>query len=180
MHPILRSVFLLSALLLAACAGSPTPTPTPTAEPTPEPFESDAFGGLSLTIPMPMPGTLVPPLRGDPRFADPLPFDEISFTQVGGAANVQMTLVLAADGTYTRNDETGTIPLEQVDAIARRLRAIDFFNLEGIFTGPVRADTLYYSLTVDGPDGSRTIDTQDDLTPPELLELFRLLSEIGQ
>jgi hypothetical protein len=60
-----------------------------------------------------------------------------------------------------------------------RLNQIDFYRLQGVFTGPALPDGYFYSLTVESAIGSRTLSAQDGYTPPELMELFAFFSDLG-
>ncbi|MCC6802987.1 MAG: hypothetical protein IT319_08885, partial [Anaerolineae bacterium] len=41
------------------------------------------------------------------------------------------------------------------------------------------ADAYRYSLTVNSPNGSRTIDSVDGMTPPELYQVYDAIRSLG-
>lgn len=167
-------------LLLAAC-GAATPTPTPTATSSaPDLSGTDEVSVISMTIEVPIPGTLVPGLSNMPRGGrPPIDFDAVYFSRSGGIAGQTLTVELHADGTLIRNEETSSVPEETLTEVNDRLNRIDFYGLQGIFTGFASPDTYSYNLTVESSIGSRTISAQDGYTPPELLELFDFFSGLG-
>lgn len=182
------SIALIFLLMLAACTGggdqSPTLAPTlpPQAETTPEEptLEPIPASDVQLTLAAPIPGTLVvaAPTVGEPTIV--LEFTDLTFTRSGGLVGQPITVVVNADGSILRNGTASTITPDQVEAIRSRLDRINFFQLQGIFTSAGNsADIFTYSITVNGNMGSRTIFAQDGLIPPELIDLFTLLAELG-
>jgi hypothetical protein len=171
---------LLLILLFAACnPATPTPTATPTAEAT-----SDAgtgqLGVISLTIEIPPPGTLVVNNSNVPEGGrPPIELDTVTFARSGGIAGQQLVIELHSDGTLIRDGETSNVSEAVVADANNRLNLIDFYGIQGIFTGPLAPDAFLYSLTVDSNIGSRTINAQDGLTPPELVDLFSFFSQLG-
>jgi hypothetical protein len=186
--PRLCIALTLILLLVSACAGGggvPTLAPTlpaDAAENTPEAAEeadSEGIADVQLTLAPPIPGTLVvaAPTVGEPTIV--LEFDDLLFTRSGGLVGQPITITVLRDGTVTRNGVSSTITPEQVEQIRSRLDRINFFQLQGIFTGGASSDVFSYSLTVNGNLGSRTIYAEDGRIPPELIELFTLLAGLG-
>lgn len=173
-------------VLLAACGGSPAPTATPEPQPTtPETAETSAvnpFGDMPVT-PAALPGTLIPASGAtvESSNAEPFRFDNLVFTQTGGLSGVDVRVELRSDGTLIRNGETTTVSAEEVRRITDMLDAIKFFQFEGIFVGSgAAADAYRYTLTVNGPQGSRTVTAEDGLTPMELLFIFDSIRALGE
>jgi hypothetical protein len=173
---------LILILLFAACSPEiPTPTATPTAEATATiAADSDQLSVLSLTIAVPIPGTLILGNSNVPPGGRPaLEFDTVYFTRTGGIAGQQLLIELRRDGTLIRDGESSTVPDATVADVDNRLNLIDFYGLQGIFTGPVAPDAFIYNLTVESNVGSRTISAQDGFTPPELIDLFSFFAALG-
>lgn len=185
----MRFVLALTlTILLAACGGSPAPTSTPESQPTPETAttaevsEVNPFGNLPAT-PAALPGTLVPASGAtiESPNAEPFRFDNLVFTQTGGLSGVDVRVELRSDGTLIRNGETTTVSAEEVQRITDMLAAINFYRFEGIFVGSGAAPDAYrYTLTVNGPLGSRTVTAEDGLTPMELLFIFDSIRSLGE
>jgi hypothetical protein len=170
-------VCLLFALLLAAC-GSTTPTPTstlpaPTTGPAAE--ATDELSVLSMTIEVPISGTLTYGQSGVSTFE----FDKATFARTGGITGQTLTVEVNADGTLIRDGESSSVSETVVADINTRLNTLNFYGIRGVFTGPASPDAYSYFLTVDSPMGSRTLNTQDGMTPPELLDLFSFFAELG-
>jgi hypothetical protein len=174
------AVCLVLILLFAAC-GTATPAPTATAtEDASDLSATSEVGVLSMTIEVPIPGTVMPGLSNMPTGGRPtIAFETVYFTRSGGIAGQTLNLQLEADGTLTRNDETISVPETTVAEVNDRLNRIDFYGLQGVFTGPVSPDAFSYDLTVESNVGSRTISAQDGFIPPELLDLFNFISQLG-
>lgn len=171
---------LLFILLFAACnPATPTPTATPPPEVTLE-AGTNPLGVISLTIAVPPPGTLIVGSSNVPEGGrPPIEFSTVYFSRTGGIAGQQLLIELRRDGTVIRDGETSSVPETTVADVDNRLNLIDFYGIQGIFTGPLAPDAFLYSLTVDSNVGSRTISAQDGLTPPELVELFNFFSQLG-
>lgn len=182
-------LLLLSALVLSACGGN-TATPTNTAPPpmTPETptLEPTLFITsttspieiLAQTVTVPVPGTLAVP--GGFGFVRDFSYDVINFTQTQVQGSTTLTVLLQSDGTVTRDGVVSQATPEQLQAIARMLGEMNFYSMQGQFTGAdAGSSTFSYSLTISGDDGSRTIYAQDNLTPPELMNLFEALQTLG-
>ncbi len=174
-------------ILLAACGGSPAPTATPE-PPTPEPATTaetgaaNPFGDLSAT-PAALPGTFIPASGAtiESPNAEPFRFDSLVFTQTGGLSGVDVRVELRGDGTLIRNGATTSISAEEVQRVTDMLAAIDFYRFQGIFVGSGASPDAYrYTLTVDGPLGSRTVMAEDGLTPMELLFIFDSIRALGE
>jgi hypothetical protein len=174
------AAILLLVLLFAACnPATPTPTITPPPEVTLEAGTNPA-GVISLTIAVPIPGTLVVGSSNVPEGGrPPIEFTTVYFSRTGGIAGQQLLIELRRDGTLIRDGETSTVPESVIADVDNRLNLIDFYGIQGIFTGPLAPDAFLYSLTVDSNVGSRSINAQDGLTPPELGELFSFFAGLG-
>lgn len=178
---------ILSTLLLAGCGGgAPAATSTPeppTATPTVPPVEvgDNQLATLAATagVSIPMPGTLVvPTLPANATAVPSIVITDLSFTRSGGLAGAEpLNIYLKGDGTLTRNTQPVTsATAEQVSGIAALLDRIHFYDLEGIFTAPGGStDTYKYTLTVNTENRSRTLTSQDGMTPPELFEVYNAI-----
>ena len=178
---------ILCALVLAGCGGgapgaTATPAP-PTETPTVQPVEQGAnqLATLAATsgVTVPQPGTMVvPTLPPDATAAAPIEIFDLSFTRSGGLAGaVPLNIYLLGNGTLTRNAEAAaSVSAEQVNSLAALLDRIHFYDLEGIFTAPGGSnDTYKYTLTVNSASRSRTLVSQDGMTPPELFEVYNAI-----
>lgn len=178
---------ILCAFVLAGCGGgapAPTETPVPPTEtPTVLPVEQgeNQLATLAATsgVNVPQPGTLVvPTLPPGATPAAPIQIIDLSFTRSGGLAGAApLNIYLLGDGTLTRNAEAAaSVSAEQISSIAALLDGIHFYDLEGIFTAPGGStDTYKYTLTVNSADRSRTVVSQDGMTPPELVEIYNAI-----
>ncbi len=188
MRPLLL-VAIIGVLLLASCNNTPEPTATPVpptatevVAPTAVANPADNLGDFEGTITVPIPGTLTVGNTGETPDAPttPLALDKLTFTQTGGAANVKFVIQLQGDGTLTRDGVTSTVSPDQVQQIAALLDQIDFYHLQGTFvSADSSADTYRYSLNVESAVGSRTIFSQDGLTPPELEQIYDAIRALG-
>ena len=189
MRPILL-VAIIGVLLLASCNSAPEPTATPippTATEVVAPTRAanvpeDNLGDFTGTITVPVAGTLVLGSTGETPDAPttPLVFDKVTFTQTGGAANVSFVIQLLGDGTLTVDGATSTVSADQVQQIASLLDQIHFYTMQGTFvSADSTADTYHYSLNVTSERGSRTVFSQDGLTPPELEQIYDALRALG-
>jgi hypothetical protein len=175
----LAASLLLIALFAACTPATPTPTITPPPEVTLEPGVNPAEV-ISLTIAVPPPGTLIVGSSNVPEGGRPaIVFNTITFSRTGGIAGQQLIIELRRDGTVIRDGETSNVPESVIADVDNRLNLIDFYGIQGIFTGPLPPDAFFYSLAVDSNIGSRTINAQDGLTPPELGELFSFFAALG-
>jgi hypothetical protein len=178
---------ILCTLVLAGCGGAapaPTETPAPpTITPTVQPVEvgNNQLATLAATagVSVPIPGTMVLPTQPPDATAAPsIVIIDLSFTRSGGLAGAApLNIYLKGDGTLTRNSEpVASATAEQIANIAALLDGIHFYDLEGIFTAPGgSADTYKYTLTVNTENGSRTIVSQDGMTPTELFEVYNAI-----
>lgn len=187
----MRSVLLvamLCALILAACSGTPQPTATPippTEAPTSVPISSGdtVLATMAATVGAPSAGTLVMSNeQTTPNAPTPAPIviDELYYAQAGGIAGITQTIQLNGDGTLIRDGETSSVSADEIERIAALLDQIHFFELTGTFTGPGSpADAYRYSLTVSSPNGSRTVNSVDGMTPPELYQVYDAIRSLG-
>ncbi len=182
---------ILCVFVLAGCGGNSTPEPTATAAlptdlPTNLPVEvgDNSLATLAATsgVSVPVPGTLVVPTRApNATLAPATVIQQLSFTRSGGLAGADsLTIYLLGDGTVTRNaDPAPKVTAEQVNNIAVLLDSIHFYDLSGIFTAPGgSADTYKYTLTVNSTNRSRTIISQDGMTPPELFGVYTAITNL--
>ena len=188
MRPILL-VAIIGVLLLASCNSAPEPTATPipptateAATATPVANPADNIGDFEGTLTVPIPGTLaVGSTGGTPMRPRSLVLNQVTFTQTGGAANVNYVIRLQGDGTLTVDGVTSTVSPDQVQQIVALLDQINFYNIQGTFvSGDSAADTYRYALNVDSSIGSRTIFSQDGLTPPETSASLRCAARFGR
>jgi len=171
-------VAILCALVLAGCGGgtqAPTSTAVPPTESSGLPTQS-GFDALAATLNVPPPGTLVVLDQNETPNAPtrtPITINVLQFTQRGGIAGINLTILLRGDGTLVRDGQASTVSQEALQGIAALLDKIDFYNLQGTFSGLGGASDIYhYTLMVDSEIGSRTIQSDDGLTPPELNEIY--------
>jgi hypothetical protein len=175
------------AVALVGCTGASTPTATPIPPTAPSDLTvtqaQNPLANLVGTVDVPVPGTLAAVNQNETPNAPtrtPISIDTLTFAQSGGIAGVTLMIELHGDGTLIRDGQTSQVSAENVQAIAALLDQIDFFNLEGIFTGAGAATDAYrYTLTVDAPNGSRTIISQDGLTPPELYDVYNAIRALN-
>jgi hypothetical protein len=200
-------LILIGMLFLAACDGNAA-TPAPTIdsssvatetsttivpatiaglEPTPD-FAATQTAQPTIDVPersfgtdeppMPIPGTIVAPTTPDPDAG--LLFDTILFKRTGGLAGIPLTIEVKSDGTVTRDGVASTISSDQVTLIDNIIDQLDFFSLQGVFAAPgTSADVYSYAITVNRAGSSRTIRAQDGFMPPEMIQFFSLLSDLG-
>lgn len=181
-----RFAAILCAIILAACSGAPQPTATPvppTAEPSNPGISDSELAALAATLSAPAASTLVIPDEQETPNAPtavPIVIDSLFFAQAGGIAGISLTIELHGDGTLIRDGETSTVSAEDVQQIAAQLDQIHFYDLQGIFTGPgSAADAYRYSLSVSSDTGSRTITSEDGMTPPELYAIYDAIRSLG-
>lgn len=196
MRYALTCIFLCAALL-SGCQNTP-PEPTLASLPTQETVQSvpdDASTPPAETtlevngdatedplvaagITLPLPGTLLPPATEDPDVN--VLFDSILYYQTRGANNEALTVEVYNDGRVVRNGATSSISQEQVMMLQQMLEDMRFFGMQGTFSVPGRNDDIYYyQVTVERDGAANSITAQDGYTPPELLELFGMLSGLG-
>jgi hypothetical protein len=197
----MRPYFILltiAVFLLAACGGNPAPTATQQAvqlagtsavvDVSPTPVNTPGPG--TPLVPeriyetgqptMPIPGTIVmAATTPDPDVG--LIFDLIQYRQTGGITGQTLEIEVRSDGTLTRNGVPSTISPDQVTLIDNMIDQMNFFSINGVFTAPGSgADVIRYSVTVERAGTSVGIDAQDGLVPPELAQLFSILSSLGE
>jgi hypothetical protein len=188
---------IISVFLLAACGGNPAPTAT---QPVVQAGTSAVVDSSPTPINTPAPGTPLVPERiyetGQPTMPIPgtivmaastpdpdvgLIFDLIQYRQTGGITGATIEIELRGDGTFTRNGVPGTVAPDQVTFIDNMIDQMHFFDINGVFTAPgTGADVIRYSVTVERAGTSVGIDAQDGLVPPELAQLFSILSSLGE
>ncbi len=184
---------LICLIVLAACGGAgDQPTAAPQVDTSNPPADSTTDPNLAPAItvtpaqrefatgeaPLPIPGTLVNIATEDPEAA--LLFDIILFTRTGGVAGVPVTVEILQNGAVTRDGVVTAITADQVKLLDDQIDLINFFGIEGVFEAPGRsAEVYHYELTVDRAGSSKTIKADDGLIPPELSQLFALLTAVG-
>ncbi len=190
------SCILLCAALLSGCQNTPeaTSAPSPTQETvqsvpdegsTPPPETTLEVSGdatedplVAAGVTLPLPGTLLAPATEDPDAG--VLFDSILYYQAREANNETLTVEVYSDGRVVRNGATSSISQEQVMMLQQMLEDMRFFGMQGTFTAPGRNDDIYYyQVTVERDGAANSIAAQDGYTPPELLELFGVLSDLG-
>jgi len=185
--PILMLVAFV--MLVSACAPTPSVEPTATALPLPTPTDRPTVAPvaapvLNLTVPVVMPGTLIPNMIiGTPASqitTIPFSFDRIAYSRRGGLTGESLIVIINRDGTGERNGQPITVDQATLDDLHGQLDRMSFFTLRGQFTSPsATSDVFYYSVIVEGSAGSRQVDAQDGLVPPQLRQLFTTLEAIG-
>lgn len=174
-------------LLLAACGAPAQPTPTITPSPipsaTPEPTATIAPVILQARTQdaVILPGTLV--IRADtsgtltpaPEFT----FTLLEFAQTGGITGATLTITVTGDGTMNYNGVESALSPEKLEELRAALAAINFFGLQGNFTGITASDTYSYTLTVESATGSRTLRATEGLIPEPLQDLFDLIMDLN-
>lgn len=193
---------LAAALLLAACNGQPAPppptlasdpgapapaTPTPeteTAAESPAAQVEEATPLPPLNITAPPPGVVVTAAFTDePPDTSSIPLARVIFQRSGGPSGAELVIDIFGNGTGLRDGRAISVTPEQLAALDAAIRAVDFFNIQGIFTVPggPGTDQYAYRLSVELEDGTaRSLNAQDGYTPQNLLELFALMSTLGQ
>jgi hypothetical protein len=183
MRPLLFAV-ILCVLILTACSGAGAPTATsvpPTAVPPTNPSIPEVNNSLATLaatagVNLSQPGTLVIPINALSPNAPtdaPIAFNDLTFTQTGGITGLNLVIQIKGDGTFIRDGKTARVTQDDLRKIETLLDGIHFFSLQGIFNGPsAPVDAYQYSLTVNAAQGSRTISSQDGLTPPELNQIY--------
>ncbi|MEO8396876.1 MAG: hypothetical protein ABI700_28030 [Chloroflexota bacterium] len=169
------------ALVLAGCGGQQPTATAVSSTSVPPTVESvsqgdDQLATLAATMGAAQPGTLVIPDNAETPnapTAQPVVINKLLFTRIGGIAASSLTIELHGDGTLIRDGKSITVTPDDVKQIASILDQIHFFSLQGIFVGQGgTADAYLYSLSVDSTAGSRTITSQDGMTPPELSQAY--------
>lgn len=186
-------LLLICALLLAACGGDAGPSETVDTTGTDTTAPADSGSGETAApfvvvtlappdpdaLPVAPPGTLVASATEDPN-AD-LPFDRILLTRYSGPEGAEVIFIeLFGDGTYTRNEESGTISAERVQRINDLIREINFFGMQGTLLGPsAETEDYRYRLTIErGPD-DRSLTAQDGFYPREFQRLLAEVMSVG-
>ncbi len=183
MRPIVFAA-IVGMLVLAACGGAPptaTPAPPTAVPPTAAPANI-SVATMAATMGLPLPGTAIIPNQPASSASTPelTSFTDITFSQTGGIANLSLTIDLHGDGTLIRDGKTSTVTPTDIKAINTLLDQIHFFDLQGIFMGPgATSDSYTYSVTVTTADRSRTIQSQDGLTPPQLNQLYDAIRSLN-
>jgi|GEM_PF-1142664 hypothetical protein len=184
----LFTLCLIAAVFaLAACGGTPTPTPTPTEvieEATQQVDSATAvpLAEIAQTIAIPAPGTLMPGsgVVTPGETYTPLTFDTVQLEIFNSGLGINYAITVYSDGRIVRDDTETFVSRETVSALAGLLEQIDFFDMQGIFTGDGVGSGNRYYLTVSGERGSRTVTADDGITPPELLAIISLVQGFGE
>jgi len=189
MRSISFAALLLALIVLAGCGSQQQPTATavpPTAAPPTNPPISvgdNTLATLAATVGAPAIGTLVIPqdtLAPNAPTVAPLAINSVIFTQTGGIAHISLSIELDSDGTLTRDGKSTKVSQDDVNKISALIDGIHFFNLQGIFVSPAgTGDAYLYSLSVDAATGSRTVTSQDGMTPPELGQIYDALRTLS-
>jgi hypothetical protein len=130
---------------------------------------------------VPVPGTLVKAAATDDPNAGGKTFDHLYLERTGGIAGGKLSIDLMADGTLMRDGKPSKLTADELAQVNTVLAKLSFFSIRGVFTAPgTGPDALQYSLQIDLNGASRTVDAQEGLIPPELDEVFRVLSQLGQ
>ena len=183
---------MLLIILLAACGGPQSVIPQQVANtpepPTVEPTTEAAVGVQPTTLmdelmnDLPPAGTPLLPVTEEAS-ADPLqvPFTSIIYEESGGIADGTLYIEIYHDGRVVRDGVETHISATQVDAITQALSDSQFFGISGQFALPgAGTDQYEYAVTVELDNGTaKRIDAQDNLTPPQLKQLFSLLRTMG-
>lgn len=193
MRRVLPPVLLLIMLFLAACGGTPAPTTTPelpTAAPTavvPTQPPLDVFAlptGLAEPLDVQAAGTMsVAEVEENGVVVTRVPYtiNVVSFYQQGGVTGTTTSIVLYGDGRLIRNGVESQVDAGTVARMGALLEVIHFLDIQGIFDlGGAGTDQFRYTVTLETPEGSRTLTTVDGLTPPELYELYEAMKALGQ
>ncbi len=142
----------------------PRPSPTPVAE------------GALPVLP---PGTLVVSETEDPLA--PLLFDYLRFEQRGGPQNLEIILEIYQDGRVVLNGADGFIASAEVEAIDQLLDDLNFFGLQGNYSGPPRSEDEYrYSLFVDVSGRERMIGFREGYIPRQVQRVLSRIRTIGE
>ncbi len=174
------------ALLLAACGAPAQPTPTITPSPlpsaTPEPTATIAPIVLrARTQDVILAGTL--DIRanpaGTPTADSEFTFTLLEFAQTGGITGATLAITVTGDGTMNYNGVERALSPEKLEALRAALAAINFFGLQGNFTGMTASDAYSYTLTVESATGSRTLRATEGLIPEQLQSLFDLIIDLN-
>lgn len=188
MRKLILMLVAFVMLVVAACAPTPPVEPTatalppmPTDGPTSAPVEAPV---LNLTVPVVVPGTLVPNSSiGTPASqitVIPFSFRSIAYSRTGGLTAAPLIIIINNDGSGERDGQPITVSQETLDDLHGQLDRMSFFNLRGQFTSPGAASNVfYYSVIVEGSAGTRQVDAQDGLVPPQLRDLFTTIEAIG-
>lgn len=176
-----------AALLLAACGAAEQPTPTITPSPvppslTPEPTATIAPVVLQArTQDVILAGTLE--VRDNPAGTlTPAPeftFTQLDFAQTGGITGATLAISVTGEGALTYNGVESALSPEKLESLRAALAAINFFGLQGNFTGITSSDTYSYTLTVESATGSRTLRATEGLIPEQLQSLFDLIMDLN-
>lgn len=188
-------LLLLIMLFLAACGGgAPNPTATPepptaaptSAAPTQQPLDVFALPtGLDEPLEIQVAGTMsVAELQeedGTIVTREPYVINVVSYYQQGGITGGTQSIVLYGDGRLIRNGAESRVTADVVAGIATILQEIQFLDIQGVFDlGAEGADRFRYTVTLETPQGSRTLTTVDGMTPTPLLQLYEALKAVGQ
>ena len=194
-------LLVVCVFLLAGCGGNATQAPLPTiANATVQPTEASTQPAANVTVTsvvptlppvtqaqrqfapdatLPAPGTIVAAVTQDPDAGKV--FDNILFVRTGGIAGKTLTIQISGDGTLTRDGVTSKISSDEINKLVGMIDALNFFGMQGIFTSPGTSPDVYqYQITIDRNGSSKTLDAQDGMTPPPLLQLFSEIGTLGE
>lgn len=189
----LRALCFTLVIAAAACTSEPTPTATPvTPPPTDIPAEvttppdaaiqlaTQAASNQIIITPPPVGTVRIDDHSGTPNYT-PVPFDfqMVTFTRSGGITGELIIMRLYSDGRLQINDAESRLDPAQVEAVRAALDQVQFFDIQGTFTGPDSLPDAYqYSLGVLGSRGAVTISLQDGYIPPELQPIIEMFVQL--
>lgn len=113
-----------------------------------------------------------------------LPFEQVSYTQVGGVAGFDRTIQIAADGTYQvtgedRTSRSGRLSGGRMQELRRLLQAVDWTDLKPEYIDRTIVDSLYQYISVRTArsENQVTVGTGGDV-PPTVAALLALLDQV--
>ena len=188
------ALLLISLFVLAACGSGEVANETPEQNPDsqtvddPTPDEESTEEAIVLVtlpastpegaLPIPEPGTLVASETEDPNMG--LVFDRIELVRYGGPdGSERIEIVVNQDGSYSRNEATGTITQDHVTEIDDLIDAMNFFGMQGAMLGPSsETDNYRWSMLVIRSDDERLVQAEDGFYPPEFQQLLAAIMRV--
>lgn len=179
----------LMLVALAACGTPPEAdittnggTPVIVEQPTTDPFVIVTLSSQDATEDMmagiPGFGTLEASSTEDPNID--MIFSEINLYVYGGEEGTQpLSLTLLENGTYTRNEFSGTVSPQRVTEIDTLLDELNFFGLQANFIGFGASNVTKYRLRVVRGTQERMIDSEEGYMPTQYNILLGELLKVG-